>query len=64
MEYGRHYLWKVSAIDTKGNTTPRRRVADFMTWNLGDANADFNTNVGDAVSLISYIFKGEQAPIR
>jgi len=28
----------------------------------GDANGDFTTNVGDAVALISYIFKGGPAP--
>jgi len=62
LEYGRQYWWKVSAIDTKGNTTPSNGVADFMTWILGDANADFTVNIGDGVFLINYIFKGGAAP--
>lgn len=57
-----HYWWKVWATDTKGNRTASASVADFMTWVLGDANQDLNANVGDAVFLINYIFKGGDAP--
>ncbi len=28
----------------------------------GDANTDYNTNIGDAVFLINYVFKGGPAP--
>lgn len=62
LQYGTHYWWKVEAIDTRGNSTTSSGVADFMTWVLGDANADRSANVGDAVFLINYVFKGGPAP--
>ena len=42
--------------------TPSTNVADFWTWVLGDANADRGVNIGDAVFIINYIFKGGTAP--
>jgi hypothetical protein len=62
LEYSTHYWWKVYAIDTKGNMTESNGVADFLTWVLGDANRDGNTDVGDAVFLINFIFKGGAFP--
>jgi chitodextrinase len=62
LEYSTHYWWKVYAIDTKGNMTRSNGVADFLTWVLGDANQDGAVNVGDAVFLISYVFKGGDGP--
>jgi len=62
LEFGAHYWWKVAAIDTKGNTTWSTTTADFLTWKLGDANGDNEVNVGDAVYIINYIFKGGAAP--
>ncbi len=62
LDYGTHYWWKVSAFDTKGNTTESNGVADFLTWVLGDANQDTQVNVGDAVFMINYVFKGGEAP--
>lgn len=64
LNYSTHYWWKVQAIDKKGNTTTSTNTADFWTWVLGDANGDRNVNVGDAVFLISYIFRGGPPPIR
>ena len=63
LDYGTHYWWKVLAIDTKGNSTVSTNVADFWTWVLGDANGDRMVNVGDAVFIINYIFKGGAAPM-
>jgi len=62
LEYGTHYWWKVSAIDTKGNTTQCNSVADFLTWVLGDANADNSVNLGNAIFLINLVFKDGHAP--
>ncbi|MDD4052048.1 MAG: dockerin type I repeat-containing protein [candidate division Zixibacteria bacterium] len=62
LDYSTHYWWKVEAIDTRGNMTPSTNTADFWTWILGDANGDRNVNVGDAVFLISYIFRGGPPP--
>ncbi|MCK5124909.1 MAG: dockerin type I repeat-containing protein [candidate division Zixibacteria bacterium] len=62
LDYGTHYWWKVKAIDTKGNITESDNVADFLTWVLGDANGDAQCNVGDAVYIINYAFKGGLAP--
>lgn len=60
--YSTHYWWKVQAIDTKGNMTTSINTADFWTWVLGDANHDRLVNVGDAVFLVTYIFRGGYAP--
>ena len=38
-------------------------VADFLTWVLGDANQDNARNVGDAVFLINYVFRGGDYPV-
>lgn len=62
LDYGTHYWWKVEAVDTKGNTTESTNTADFLTWVLGDVNADGSVNIGDAVFLITHIFKGGPAP--
>jgi len=62
LDYYEHYWWKVYAIDTKGNITQSSGVADFMTWILGDVDADYSVTVADAVFLINYIFKGGDAP--
>jgi len=62
LNYSTHYWWKVYAIDIKGNMTQSNNVADFMTWVLGDANADGSANLADAVFLINFIFKGGLFP--
>ncbi len=62
LDYGTHYWWKVQAIDTKGNMTESDNTADFLTWVLGDANADNGANIGDGVYLVSFIFGGGAAP--
>ena len=62
LDYSTHYWWKVQAIDAKGNTTTSTNTADFWNWVLGDANGDRTVNVGDAVFLVTYIFRGGPAP--
>jgi hypothetical protein len=62
LDYGTHYWWKVLALDTKGNETQCNNEADFLTWVLGDANQDGSTDVGDAVFLINFVFKGGYFP--
>ena len=62
LNYSTHYWWKVLAIDTKGNTTTSTNTAEFWTWVLGDANGDRTVNVGDAVYLVNYVFRGGPAP--
>ncbi|MEZ5360644.1 MAG: HYR domain-containing protein [Candidatus Zixiibacteriota bacterium] len=37
-------------------------IGDVCDWRHGDANGDDSFNIGDAVFLISYIFKGGPAP--
>ena len=62
LDYGTHYWWKVYAHDTRGHVTRSNGIADFMTWVLGDANADSSVNVGDVVFLINAVFKGSTRP--
>ena len=62
LNYGTHYWWKVRAIDSKGNMTESDNVADFLTWVLGDANKDGAANIGDAIFIINYAFRGGPAP--
>ncbi|NMC44540.1 MAG: hypothetical protein GYA46_11530 [candidate division Zixibacteria bacterium] len=64
LNYSTHYWWKVEAIDIHGNTTTSMNTADFWTWILGDANGDRMVNVGDAVFIATYVFKGGPPPIR
>ncbi len=45
-------------IDTDGDGIGE--VCDYM---CGDANGDSTTNIGDAVHLVNYIFKGGEAPV-
>ncbi len=57
------YYWRVCAHDIADNACESE--IRYFTTNLfvcGDANGDGNVNVGDAVFLINYVFKGGQAP--
>jgi hypothetical protein len=63
LQYGAEYWWNAAAHDSKGNTSWSSNVAHFWTVIPGDANADGLTNVGDAVFLINYIFKGGREPV-
>ena len=62
LNYSTHYWWKVQAIDIHGNTTASTNTADFWTWILGDANHDRTVNVGDAVFIVTYVFRGGPPP--
>lgn len=57
------YFWRVEAEDVFGNVDETE--IRYFTTNLficGDANGDELVNIGDAVFLVSYIFRGGQAP--
>ena len=61
------YFWRVNAAPINGPTTAYSPRADFVVYAplvyvCGDANGDDQVNVGDAVYLINYIFKGGPAP--
>jgi hypothetical protein len=38
-------------------------VLGDVSYICGDANGDSNPNVGDAVHIINYVFKGGEAPV-
>ncbi|MCK5127120.1 MAG: C10 family peptidase [candidate division Zixibacteria bacterium] len=59
---GNTYYWKVNAIDGCGGETISSSVFSAETFIQGDANGDATVNVGDAVYLINYAFKGGPAP--
>ncbi|MEZ5358007.1 MAG: hypothetical protein R3F48_04190 [Candidatus Zixiibacteriota bacterium] len=58
------YYWRVNHLDQAGNesgyTTPYS--FNYITFVCGDANGDISINIGDAVYLVMYIFKGGPAP--
>jgi hypothetical protein len=62
LSFGNLYYWKIIAYDDFGGITESDRLFTFTTWILGDASGDGNVNVGDAVFLINFIFKGGTAP--
>jgi hypothetical protein len=59
---GNVYSWKVQAYDLFGGVTPAQSVNSLTMWLFGDANSDGKITVGDAVFIISYIFRGGPAP--
>ncbi len=56
------YFWKVIASDDFGGSTPANSVFLFTIGLPGDANGNGAVDVGDAVFLINYVFKGGPAP--
>ena len=59
------YFWRVKATPASGPATaysPRSVFSIELQVICGDANGDGSANVGDAVFLISYVFKGGAAP--
>lgn len=59
---GKVYSWKVNASDLFGGVTPASGVNQLQMWLFGDANSDGKVNVGDAVYIITYVFRGGPAP--
>jgi len=58
------YYWRVRSRDDY-ETGPWSELASFIltpAYTCGDANGDGEVNVGDAVFLINYVFKGGPAP--
>jgi hypothetical protein len=58
------YYWRVRANDgyENGNWSLLASFRVKRAYTCGDANTDGQVNVGDAVFLINYIFKGGSAP--
>jgi uncharacterized Ntn-hydrolase superfamily protein len=52
-----------ASVDAGGQVVilNEKRVVKYYRW--GDANGDGNINVGDAVFIVSYIFRGGPAPV-
>ena len=59
---GLNYYWKVLAVDKFGGVTQSSRVFMFSTLVPGDANLDGAVDVGDAVVIINYVFRGGAEP--
>lgn len=56
------YWWKVRAQDEWGEVSWSNEVYSFALENYGDVNGDGTTNLGDAVFLINFLFKGGPSP--
>jgi hypothetical protein len=58
------YYWRINHYDLAGNETGYSSASSFtyLTYICGDANADLQVNVADAVYIINYVFKGGPAP--
>ncbi len=59
---GGKYYWRIIANDLFDGETTCVSDFSFSIGAMGDANSDGLVNVGDAVFLISYVFKGGPAP--
>ncbi len=59
------YYWHINHYDIAGNASGYGDIESFiyLKYFCGDANGDLMINVGDAVFLISHIFKGGPAPV-
>jgi hypothetical protein len=62
LDAGSDYYWKVTAFDLFGGEINSSQIFNFSFPTLGDANGDGILNVGDAVYLIAFIFKGGPGP--
>jgi hypothetical protein len=59
---GETYYWRVQSISFSAEFFNYCPAWSFQTKGLGDVNCDGKVNVGDAVFLINYIFKGGTTP--
>jgi outer membrane protein assembly factor BamB len=62
--YGTQYFWKIIAFDEIGEFTegPLWSFTTEYNYICGDANADEDVNVSDAVHIINYVFVGGDPP--
>ena len=58
----RIFYWRVNHYDLAGNASGYCPANTFFRYICGDANGDGSLNVGDAVYLIGYVFRGGKAP--
>ena len=56
------YYWKIAAHDLFGAETAGGSVFVFMIAVRGDANSNGFVDVGDAVYIVNYVFRGGPAP--
>ncbi|MEZ5357822.1 MAG: dockerin type I domain-containing protein [Candidatus Zixiibacteriota bacterium] len=58
------YYWRINHYDIAGNESGFGAAESFVfiQYMCGDANGDLSLNVGDAVYLVNYIFKGGPPP--
>lgn len=58
------YYWRLNHYDFAGNESGFGTAESFayIEYLCGDANGDLTVNIGDAVYLVTYIFKGGPAP--
>jgi len=62
LPFGAVHYWMALAYDEFGGLAQSDKVFMYATWMPGDANGDSDVNVGDAVFVINFIFKGGAAP--
>jgi len=57
-----NYIVQARVKDQYDAESPWSDMAAIAVYDAGDANSDGAVNVGDAVFIINYVFKGGQAP--
>jgi hypothetical protein len=64
LDYSETFYWHVNSYDSMGNGSGFSAIWSFDMSPLpcGDVNGDCYVNIGDAVALINYVFKGGPAP--
>ena len=56
--FGKHYYWRVSAVDKTNLATVSTPGREFWTWQLGDINHSHVTDAADLSALVSYLTGG------
>ncbi len=61
-ESGRAYYYLISATDSSGNESGPCNEAMGVRYAAGDANTDGVIDIGDAIYLLNYLFRGGPRP--